>query len=266
MEYTTEPRRRITPRTRSTAANLGRFCVELRLGQWHLSLTLVFILLGFLLATGFSTQQRLGERPGPRKDNLLQFIKKQRGEHANLEDQLEAARIELALIDAKRADSKGILAAYGRQLEGLKLRAGLTRVEGRGVEVIIGDAKRVPAGIDPDSFIIHDYDIQIIVNALWRGGAEAMAVNGERIVAHTGIRSAGSTILINSTPQGSPFRIKAIGNTKRMERVLGEDDDAALLLGEYSQQYGLVYRLFPRDRVRVPAYTGSMGLTGARRG
>ena len=236
-----------------------------RLGRWHPSLTLIFIFLGFLLATAFSTQQRWGERPGPRKQNLVDFIKKQRSEREELGDQLVDLRAGIERLDSERSGRLGILAAYGRQVEGLKNEAGLRAAAGPGVELVLGDAARVPLGADPNSFLIHDYDLQIIVNALWRGGAEAVSINGERFVANTGIRSAGSAILINSKPQGGPYRIKAIGKPKRLVKTLKNDSDASMLMGDYAQKYGLIAKLSERKLINVPSYKGSLRLQLLRR-
>lgn len=234
--------------------------MELRLGRWHLSLTLVFIFLGFLLATGFSTQQRLAERPVPRKDNLIQFIRKQRTEQKRLGGQLLEAREELAELSSEMADSEGALATYSQEVEALRERAGLVPVEGPGLEVILGDGQRIPPGVDPDSFLIHDYDLQMVINALWRGGAEEIAVNGERFTAATGVRSAGSIILINSRPQGGPYKIRAIGNPDRLLQTLERDPDASMLVGEYSQQFGLRAEVKKMEKLTLPAYTGGINL------
>ncbi len=231
-----------------------------RLGAWHLSLTLVFVLLGFLLATAFSTQQRLADRPGPRKDNLIQFIRKQRREQVKLGNQLSEVREELGTLGSELADSEGALAVYGRRLERLRAAAGLVPVSGPGVEVILGDAQRIPAGVDPDSFLIHDYDVQMVVNALWRGGAEEISINRERLTVTTGVRSAGTTILINSRPQGAPYVIKAIGDPDALKKALVDDADAAMLVGEYSQQFGLKAEVRAVDKVRLPAFTGSISI------
>lgn len=235
--------------------------MEFRLGRWHVSLTLVFILLGFLLATAFSTQQRLEDRPGTRKDNLIQFIRKQRREQKRLGAQLTEVREELGYIDAERADSEGVLAAHSQELERLRSRAGLVPVTGPGLELTVGDAQRIPPDVNPDSFLIHDYDLQMIVNALWRGGAEALAVNGERFVASTGIRSAGSIILINSRPQPGPYRVRAIGDAEGLVLALKQDNYAAMLLGESAAQFGLQIDTRPQEKMTLPGYTGGVKLS-----
>lgn len=231
--------------------------MEFRVGQWHLSLAIVFVILGFLLATAFSTQQRWGERPGPRKQSLVDFIKKQQAERDKLGNQLVTARKELERFDHEVAGRTSELAAYSQELKRLRVTAGLRSMRGPGLELVVGDAQRVPLGADPDSWLIHDYDLQIIVNALWRGGAKAISINGERFVVNTGIRSSGSAILINSKPQGGPYRILAVGPTPRLERALRSDSDARMLLEEDAQKYGLLMKTIGRRDIKMPSYKGS---------
>lgn len=235
------------------------FFLEFRVGQWHLSLAIVFVILGFLLATAFSTQQRWGERPGPRKQSLVDFIKKQQAERDKLGNQLVTARKELDRFDRNVAGRTSELAAHSQELERLRIAAGLRSMRGAGLELVVGDAQRVPLGADPDSWLIHDYDLQIIVNALWRGGAKAIAINGERFVVNTGIRSSGSTILINSKPQGGPYKILAVGSTTRLERTLRSDSDARMLLDDYAQKYGLLVKTVRRRDIKMPPFKGSYG-------
>jgi uncharacterized protein YlxW (UPF0749 family) len=232
-----------------------------RHNRWHLSLTIVFLILGFLLATAFTTQRHWGERAAPRKKNLIEFIDKQRVERELLGADLADLRKQVDRYALDRAGTEGRVATYRGELEALKQKAGLTAVSGPGLEILVGDAPRVPPGADPAAYLIHDYDLQILVNALWRGGAQALAVNDERFVVNTGIRSAGSTILINAKPQGGPYVLRAIGKPAKLRRALSEDEDAALLLSDYSQQYGLVMKISAREKLSLPAYTGSLRLT-----
>jgi uncharacterized protein YlxW (UPF0749 family) len=232
-----------------------------RQNRWHLSLTVVFLILGFLLATAFTTQRHWGERAAPRKKNLIEFIEKQRVERERLGADLADLRKQVDRHAVDRAGTEGRVATYRQQLEAVKEKAGLTPVSGPGLELVVGDAPRVPPGVDPAAYLIHDYDLQILTNALWRGGAQAVAINDERFVVNTGIRSAGSTILINAKPQGGPYVIRAIGKPAKLRKALREDEDAALLLSDYSLQYGLVLKINAREKLSLPAYTGSLRLT-----
>lgn len=236
----------------------------LTLGRWHVSLMMVLIILGFLVATAFSTQQRWQQRPGPRKQYLVDFIKEQRGDRTRLAAELQRLREQQGDERRRVAANQGAMAALSQALEDRRMIAGLTPVKGPGVAVVLGDAVSVPPGANPDNYIIHDYDVRLVVNALWRGGAEAIAVGGERLVATTAVRSAGTSILVNAKPLGSPYRIVAIGRPERLLKALENDRDAADFLQAYGPAVGLTARTRRLPTVRIPAYQGSLKMTNAR--
>jgi uncharacterized protein YlxW (UPF0749 family) len=104
-----------------------------------------------------------------------------------------------------------------RRVEAASARAGSGPVEGPGVVVILDDssARRSPTG-DPGDLVVHERDIQAVVNALWAGGAEAVAVNGERLTAMSAVRCAGNTLLLHGALHSPPYRIAAIGDPSRL--------------------------------------------------
>ena len=148
--------------------------------------------------------------------------------------------------------------SFSQEFDRVRLNAGMAEVAGPGVEVVLGDGSDVPKGADPNDYLIHDTDIAGVVNALFVGGAEAVAVNGERIIATTPIRCAGTTILVNATRLGNPYTIVAIGDPETLERAVREDSHASLLFDVYSKQYGLQVSLSRATEVSVPAFKGSM--------
>lgn len=237
--------------------------MELRSGQRHVTLFMVFVLLGFLLVTAFTAQQTQGGRSGRRKTDLVQFINKRRSEQKRLAASLSATRKEIAGIDLRRAKSEGVLAGHSRELASLRERAGLSPVRGPGLALTIGDAQRVPPDIGRGAnlYLVNDSDLQILVNALWRGGAEAISINGERLVVSSGIRSAGSTIMINSSPLGGPYRIHAIGNPGALNKALADDSDASLLLGGDAAQFGLMLEVKPMKVLKLPGYAGGVKIS-----
>src|SRR4029434_10732928 len=96
--------------------------------------------------------------------------------------------------------------------------AGLTAVAGPAVTVTLSDAPAsvVADGIDPDLLVVHQQDIQAVVNALWSGGAEAMTIQGQRVVSTTGIKCVGNVVILHGVPYSPPYRISAIGPTGQM--------------------------------------------------
>jgi uncharacterized protein YlxW (UPF0749 family) len=222
------------------------------------ALVLVFVVLGLFISVAFNTTSRLAEaRPG-RASDLVDVVQSMEAQRDELQDRLAELRTELARLEREAADDSGVSKSFSRELDRVRQAAGLSAVAGPGVEVVLGDGSEVAAGADPNDYLIHDTDIAAVVNALFVGGAEAVEVNGERLVATTPIRCAGTTVLVNSARLGSPYVIKAIGDPTALERAVLEDDVASLLFDTYKSQYGLQVSLGRSSDLTVSGYRGSM--------
>jgi len=77
-----------------------------------------------------------------------------------------------------------------------------------------------PAGVDDDDLVVHQQDIQGVVNALWSGGAEALTIQGQRVIATTGIKCVGNTVVLHGVPYAPPYVIEAIGDQAALESAL----------------------------------------------
>jgi uncharacterized protein YlxW (UPF0749 family) len=125
-----------------------------------------------------------------------------RSEVRGLQAQLDAAGASGAEVGALRGDVRA-----------LAVRVGASALEGPGVLVTLDDSSsgRSPTG-DPNDLIVHERDIQTVVNALWAAGAEAVAVNDERLTSTSAVRCAGNTLLLHGALHSPPYRISAIGD------------------------------------------------------
>lgn len=142
--------------------------------------------------------------------------------------------------------------------------AGLTAVHGPGLEVVLDDAPGQPAGqsVDPNQLVVHQSDLQAVVNALWAGGAEAMSIAGQRVIATSAVRCVGNTLLLNGEVFSPPFRVAAIGPSATMLNKLASSPGVKLFR-EAAEFYGLGYTVGRQGSIEVPAYTGSISLTYA---
>lgn len=220
------------------------------------ALAAVFVVVGFMLATAFNTSTRVPAARGGRSVDLAGLVRDMEAERDTLRDRLGELRGELAGAEGAAARAgDGPLAG---RLEEARSAAGLTALRGRGVVAELADAASVPEGVDAADCVVHDSDIAAVVNALWAGGAEAVSVNGERVVATTPIRCAGTTVLVNSTRVGSPYVISAVGDPETLEAAVRTDAAAgALLGGEYRALYGLLGSIRRTSSVAVPAHGGA---------
>jgi uncharacterized protein YlxW (UPF0749 family) len=163
------------------------------------------------------------------------------------------------------------LGASTETLEGLrtelirhKTRAGLIDVRGPGLQVVLDDSQRPPGGNAKD-YLIHDFDLRDVINVLWMAGAEAAAVNGERIVNGSSIYCVGSTVMVNDTRLSPPYEISAIGDPIRMQDHLRNPGYLADLKTR-SSRFGLRFETIRVDSMTVPAYRGSLPLKYAQPG
>ncbi len=178
-----------------------------------------------------------------------------------LEKQVYQLRLEIAALEQAAAARHPRLVALGKQLNDLKNLAGVVRLEGPGLILELRDSNApLLPGQDPNEFILHNYQIAILINDLWAAGAEALAVNGERIVATTPIRSVATTFMINTKRVTPPLEIVAIGDPDRLARHISRPGGAL----EFLQAMDFPARVRRADRVTVPAYKGAFLFRYAR--
>lgn len=165
------------------------------------------------------------------------------------------------------ADASPQLAKVRQQVAALRPAAALTPVTGPALRVSMSDAPRdsdgnFPVGVDPDDLIVHQQDVQSVVNALWAGGAEAMTIMDQRVVTTSAVRCIGNTLLLAGRTYSPPFLVTAIGNADRMAGALAAEPGVTLLK-TYVQKFGLGFQIDPVDTVTFPAYAGLIRLTAA---
>ena len=222
------------------------------------TLIAAFVILGIALAAAYNTLAAADSGASERGEGLAQIVRVMEDERGALEEGLADLRERVARIEERAAEEAGMAESFGRELDEARAAAGLTGVRGSGVVVDLADAESVPAGQDPTSGIIHDFDVRSVVNALFARGAEAVSVNGERVVATTAIRCAGNTILVNSNRLGNPYLIQAVGDPEDLEEGLLADVDVGPLFEAFPAYYGLIAKISREAEVEVPAYRGSL--------
>ncbi|MDQ1295275.1 MAG: hypothetical protein QG608_3160 [Actinomycetota bacterium] len=145
---------------------------------------------------------------------------------------------------------------------------GLRAVWGPGLTVTLDDAPRrsgLPAGTRPDDLVVHQQDVQAVVNALWAGGAEALRLMDQRVISTSAVRCVGNTLILQGRVYSPPYRITAIGPVARMRLALSNSPDVALYQ-EYVRQLGLGWSEETHSRVDLPAFDGSLQLRYAQVG
>jgi uncharacterized protein YlxW (UPF0749 family) len=212
------------------------------------------LVVGFLLATGFTTGRATAEFQETRNTALVELINARQGHVDDQAALLESLRADLAGAEAQVSVPAGLRVDVDRAEQ----QAGLTRVRGPGLRVTFDDAGSACRGAQQQQECrIVDADLQSAVNTLFGLGAEAVAVNGERVIATTAIRSAGRAILVNYRVLSPPYIVEAVGDRDQLARDLAETP-LAIDFAAWTKHYGLGFAVEPVDDLLLPAYGGSV--------
>ncbi|CEP69306.1 Protein of unknown function DUF881 [Moorella glycerini] len=224
----------------------------------YLSLLLISLFSGLLVAWQWRSHQATAaiERKDPELIDIIHSLEK---EDASLENTIADLRSQIEALQKDRAQGKGRLAQLQQEIEALKLAAGLTPVTGPGITVTLDDnnagaqaAKNSsPATYNPEDYIIHDKNVLYLVNELKAAGAEAIAVNGQRIVTSSDIRCVGTVILVNSTRLAPPYEVQAIGNPDSLEAAIQKAVDFS-----YLKSRDFPVKVTKSQNLTLPAYKG----------
>ena len=230
---------------------------------WRIGAVVVFLLAGLLLGTARSYSR--GEDIRNRSVDLSALVSGAGGRVAGA--QARAAALQQNIDALAGSDLSPQVARVRAAAEPLQRVAGLTAVRGPGLRVSLDDAQRdsdgnYPDGVDPDDLVVHQQDVQSVVNALWAGGAEAMTIMDQRVVTTSAVRCIGNTLLLQGRAYSPPFVIAAIGDQARMSKALDAEPGVALFQ-TFVEKYRLGFDIEPVPTVDMPAYAGIVRLSAA---
>jgi uncharacterized protein YlxW (UPF0749 family) len=234
-----------------------------RIASWQGTLAIALLLLGFLIAAQVSAQAPAAAYSGLERPGLIQTIQDLQNRHDDLAASIVATRSQLAAVREGGQGRQSDLIALNQQLQQAQLAAGFTPLQGAGGYVYLSDGS-VPPGIggNPADYRIDAADVRTIVNGLWRSGAEAIAVNKERVVTTTAIVDVGGSILVNSayvTDGSGEYVISVIGPSDTWTKLSSLDSFRTWM----EQRYGpfrLAIQYVPDSKVLVLGYAGTANL------
>ena len=224
---------------------------------WGVSIAVALAVVGFIGAMQWNSAFARDQFTTSAQQVLAGQVTDLEAEQDMLRQEIATANAQVLRLQEESTGSSAALEELNRQLEVARLQTGLTAVHGPGVAVEIADSKRVvPPGENPASFIVLVDDLRDIVAALWASGADAIAINGERLVATSSIYGVGASVLVNTAFLSPPFRIEAIGTEGLLERFQSHP----AFLGRVAQRiefFGLEFASQVATDVRLPAFIGS---------
>lgn len=209
----------------------------------------IAVLAAVLVVAARSAPDEPGQRTGRRSD-LTELIRVEQGRADRLAADAERLRDR---VDAVRA------AAPGDGVEGLQREvdaalgpAGLTPLQGPGVTVTLSDSGAPAESVDDaDDLVVHEQDLQAVVNALWAGGADGVAVAGQRVTATTAIRCVGNVLLLGGRTYSPPYVVDAVGDGAGLRTAL-DADPTVTRYRTAARDVGLGYGLTDRADLTLP--------------
>lgn len=244
---------------------VGRFDLRWRRpAGWQVTLAAALLGLGFLVAVQLQSQGPRARYTSQERPPLVATALELSDRQAGLKASIAELRSEIQQLESAVAEDDVAVSTLNESLVEARIAAGLVDLAGPGVALQFDDAHGpLPAGANASDYRVQAEDLRDLLSALWLGGAEAIAINGERVTIATAVIDIGGTVLVNSAYLAPPYVITAIGGDDLYERLTGSDALRSLLDGRVVP-FALDLRAGPLDEVDVPAYAGNVRLVEAR--
>lgn len=218
-------------------------------------------ILSFLLTIDLRAQREVTRASAGRREDLVAIVEAREERTSDLERRLLTLRAEAEALSV--ATAEGPLRELRVLTDRIASLAGTTPVKGEGLVVVLSDASSADRLSNDSDSRIQDVDIQAVVNHLWAIGAEAIAVNGQRLVSTSAIRNAGVAVLVNFRVLRSPYRIQAVGNGRLM-RATFETSEVASRFRVWADRYGLGFDVSRKRSIELPAFAATVRFRYAR--
>lgn len=233
---------------------------------WSIGVPVIAAAAGLLFTTSATTAGGTALRED-RRPQLTQLIEDRRAQVASSERKAAELRAEVEEQTAALAGADGPVKAQWDRAAASRQAAGFTRLTGTGITISLNDAPRradqtLPKGASNDDLVVHQGDVQAVVNALWAGGAEAMSIMNVRVLSTSAVRCVGNTLLLHGRVYSPPFKIVAIGDPAALQQALAASEGVRLFR-EAVDHYQLGYSETV-STVTVPAFEDSTALRFAK--
>ena len=236
-----------------------------RPSRWSVLVPVVGMAAGLLFATSAQTARGTDLRTSGRTD-LADVIRVQARANQARQEAVQALRSQVEQLTQQSAPGDSALTRLQQQAGTLSPVAGTSAVRGPAITVTLNDAKRsaasLPQGFTADDIVVHQQDVQGVVNALWAGGAEAMMLQDQRVISTSAVRCVGNTLILQGRVYSPPYVIRAIGDVQGMQQSL-DTNPTVRIYRQYVDVLGLGYDVRTSPVATFPAYTGSTALTHA---
>ncbi|MBA0052942.1 DUF881 domain-containing protein [Streptomyces sp. AJS327] len=223
----------------------------------------VFALAGLIFWVSFNTAQGTNIRSDDSMLRLSDLIQERSRANAELDSSAAEIRED---VDALAQRDGGRSTQEKKRLERLEKAAGTQKVTGSGLTVSLDDAPtdataEVPGVPEPqpNDLVIHQQDLQAVVNALWEGGAKGIKVMDQRLISTSAVRCVGNTLILQGRVYSPPYTISAVGDQEKLREAIDASPAIRNYL-QYVEAYGLGWKVDKKDELSLPGYSGTVDL------
>ena len=241
--------------------NVGRFGT---IASWQVTLGVALLALGFLIAAQLRTEAPRVRYASQERVPLVETARGLQTQQDGLKQRLLDLRAQIQSLESQGQGSAALVRDLEDRLRQARIAAGLIALQGSGLVLQLGDSSNVvPPGDNPTDYLVSARDIRTVVEELWLAGAEAVAVNGERVASTSAIIDIGGSILVNAAYLAPPYQVSAIGPPDLFDQVNGSAGFREFVRMRV-ESFGLQVSFAELKDVTIPAYAGTINLRYAR--
>jgi len=232
--------------------------------SWQITLGVALLALGFLIAAQLASDGPRVRYTTQERTPLVETANELQAQQDELKARILELRSQIQGVEVQGEGSADLVRQLNTKLEQARVAAGLIALTGTGIVIQLDDSKApVPPGGSESDYLVGSRDIRAVVAELWGAGAEAIAVNGERITPTSAIIDVGTSLLVNSAYLAPPYQVAAIGPAELYDRLSASVGFVDFVRAR-GEGYGIQVSLAEPDSVDMPAYVGTVTLRYSR--
>ena len=232
--------------------------------SWQVTLGLALLALGFLIAAQLAAEGPRVRYTTQERSSLVETTLALQSQQADLKSRIVALRQQIQDIEQQGTGSAAVIKDLNARLDEARIAAGLIPLTGTGIVLKLEDsAQPVPPGGNDTDYLAGASDLRTVVALLWQSGAEAVAINDERLTTSSAIIDIGGSVLVNAAYIAGPYQISAIGPKDlfaRLSAAPGWQEFVRTRRGSF----GIGISWAEPDHVDLPAFAGSVTLRESR--
>jgi uncharacterized protein YlxW (UPF0749 family) len=232
--------------------------------SWQITLGAALLGLGFLIAAQLAAEGPRVRYTTQERSPLVETATQLQQRQEQLKARILELRSSIQTTEQAGEGSAELVRQLNDELQDARIAAGLIPLAGTGIVLQLEDSMEpVGPGADQADYLVGARDVRSVVEELWAAGAEAIAVNGERITPTTAIIDVGPSILVNAAYLAGPYQVTAIGPDDLYPR-LGASPGFVDLIRTRAQGFGIQVSVAEPESVDIPAFAGTVTLRYAR--